>query len=202
MERFKEVIRSEGLSGVIKRGKSRVYKTFYILKAEITTMLENTIENENFVCRVIDEAEIEKIAEEYPEEFDERKKSIFLKRIKDPQHRGIVVQYKNDICGYLWSSIGSLEEEESGYQRKLQKNEMYLYDLYTFKKYRRQGVADTAFHHEMRFYKNRGYQYALDLVDESNKPSMSAMNKMGFSRIGKVYFKNWNGKKYNKVVER
>ena len=54
----------------------------------------------------------------------------------------------------------------------------------------------------MRFYKNRGYQYALDLVDESNKPSMSAMKKMGFSRIGKVYFKNWNGKKYNKVVER
>ena len=41
----------------------------------------------------------------------------------------------------------------------------------------------------MRFYKNRGYQYALDLVDESNKPSMSAMKKWAFQGLEKCISK-------------
>lgn len=202
MKKVIDIFKREGFSGVIKRTKIHLYRTFFLLIADFDTAIEKIEGEDSFKTIVIDESLSHRLIEDYPKEFTERKLRIFLEEIKKNNARGVAILKDDIIYAYLWSSIDCFEEGLTGYKRKLSNSEVYFYDLYTFKERRREGAGLAAFRHEMKYYKKQGYSKAITLVDDYNLPSLNVMRKMGFTKYGKLYHKTIAGKDYIKVIEK
>jgi ribosomal protein S18 acetylase RimI-like enzyme len=108
---------------------------------------------------------------------------VYMNRLVDGH--GIFCAVKDEeVVSFVWynfqelcSSFGSPYQVFMG---KLEKNSAYLYDLYTFKKFRGQRIAESLLKYVSAFFSNSGIVYLNACVSPANLPSVLLFRKLGF----------------------
>lgn len=146
----------------------------------------------------IDGKLVEEIKKEYPEEFTSRKYNIFMNRYANDNDHGYVIRKNGKIASYGWVGINHFYEGSSGYSSDLNSDTSYLYDLYTFKNFRKQGLMEELVESLFAIYKGKGFKKMRTIVSFENVKSNGLMSKFGFEKIGTISVKYFNKRKYTK----
>ena len=94
------------------------------------------------------------------------------------KHKLVVSILNGELASFCF--FGDMKFEFNYF--KLNENEIYFYDCFTFKEFR--GLS--AVYSEVRFvlerYKDRGYKFAYVEIETKNKNSQKAFEKLGFKK--------------------
>lgn len=176
---------------LLARIKRRFFRRFYYYE---TAMDQEYRESEQ--VEKIGQDIVEEIKATYPEEFTDRKYRIFMERYDNANDHGYVIRRDGKIAAYGWIGINHFYEGSSGYSDDLNKDTSYLYDLYTFKAFRKQGLMEELVQMFFAIYKQKGFQFMRTIVSFDNVQSNGLMRKFGFQEIGQLSVKYFNKKKY------
>lgn len=149
----------------------------------------------------IDRDIVEEIKRTYPEEFTHRKYQIFMERFANVNDHGYVIRKDGKVAAYGWIGINHFYEGTSGYSSDLAADTSYLYDLYTFEVFKRQGLMEKLVQTLFAVYKMQGYRYMRTIVSFENERSQGLMRKFGFQEIGHLSVKYFNQKKSIKYTD-
>lgn len=64
---------------------------------------------------------------------------------------------------------------------------LFIYGCYTEPRFRGQNIYAAALTHLLRDYRERGYEMAFMRVHRGNRPSITGIEKAGFTRCGNVW---------------
>ncbi|MDL2310520.1 GNAT family N-acetyltransferase [Peptostreptococcaceae bacterium OttesenSCG-928-C18] len=195
MSNFIAKLRSKGLRGSLVSITSRFYSKNYLIKVNISDA--HKIKNDYKIKEI--NQEINEYLKDNEDEFKIAKYEQFKERISKDNITGYVIYSKNEVAGYLWTMTGEMEEGLTGYVKKLQDDEMYIYDGYTFEKHRRLGMGHSLISIVLKERSNK-YKIAYGIVDSLNYKSTGMLQKVGFKKHGIIYTFKIFGKKFKKVV--
>lgn len=143
---------------------------------------------------------VEEIKRDYPEEFTDRKYKIFMDRYANENDHGYVIRKDERIAAYGWIGINHFYEGSSGYSSDLESDTSYLYDLYTFEAFKRQGLMEELVQTLFAIFQAKGFNSMRTIVSVENVRSKGLMSKFGFEEIGLLSVKYFNKKKYIKLI--
>lgn len=172
------------------------YRKFNFYQLE----LDENYQKDNSVKK-IDSKILQRIKEQNPVEFTNRKYKIFEERINSDNEVGYVLIINNQIAAYAFIAVNNFYEGTSGYRATLPENTVYLFDLTTFNSFKRQGCMKRLIESIFCTYHDFGYKYARTIVSFDNKPSNSLMKSFDFHSIGTIITKTFRQKKHIKYRE-
>lgn len=185
-----------GMLNILSRVKRRFFRKFRYYETAIDG---NYRESEH--VEKIGKTIVEEIKKEYPEEFTNRKYQIFMNRYANENDHGYVIRKDGKIASYGWIGINHFYEGTSGYSSDLDSDTCYLYDLYTFEEFKRQGLMEELVQALFALYKTKGFKYMHTIVSTDNIGSNRLMSKFDFEAIGLISVKYFNKKKYIKFCQ-
>lgn len=180
---------------IIKKILTRFYKKIYQYSVHID---QNSLNNENhcFYLAKMTEEDIEKMHKTFPEELTLYKKNVLFDRFKQSNIISFVVKEKDNICGYYHVDTKEIYDSLINFRQKLPDKYAYLFDDYTFKKFRGKGVHAFSITERLKFCKSMGFEYAKTHIMEGNLFSEKAYSKHHFKRVAKIIWYNFIFKKF------
>jgi len=98
--------------------------------------------------------------------------------------------HKNEPAGYIFSSISHCRVDEVEQTLHIMPYECYLYDAYTYPRFRGQGIYPALLIHVSRIFQANSYHRALIFTLARNRASIRGIQKAGFIDYGTVeYFR-------------
>ncbi|MGO1470697.1 MAG: GNAT family N-acetyltransferase [Tissierella sp.] len=179
---------------------SRIIRRFYRKFSYYETSFKNDYVESEYIKK-IDGDIVEEIKKQYPQEFTDRKYNIFKNRYSNKNDNGYVLSIKGEIVSYGWIGKNNFYEGTSGYSSKLPRDTVYLYDLYTFEKFRKKGYMEILVESLFYIYKKEKYKYIRTIVSFDNKKSNGLMSKFDFKAVGLISVKYFKGKRYIKFKD-
>lgn len=178
------------MTNILSRIIRRFYRRFHYYEAGLHNRYQKSDYIEN-----IDIDIIEKIKKEYPEEFADRKYNIFRERHLSEDNFGFVLVIEGEVVSYAWMGRKEFYEGSSGYCSKLPEDTVYLYDIYTFRKFREKGYMKALVESILHIFGAKGYKKVRTIVALDNVGSNALMKKFGFKPIGLISLIKLNKKR-------
>lgn len=117
------------------------------------------------------------------DEIDKEKYNILKERIEKDICSGYVVVDKcNTICGYFNMTTNDVHDECINHNIKVEKGTVYLFDDYTFEKFRGKGVQQFSIMRRLEIAKKRGNKSAIVDILAGNEYSERSYMKFGFEK--------------------
>lgn len=183
---------------IIKKIINRFYKVIYQYSAHIDHNILN-YENNFFYLIKTKEEDIEKMYKTFPNEFNLYKKNVLLNRLKQINIISFVVKENDNICGYFHVDTKEIFDSLINYRQKLPDKHAYLFDDYTFKKYRGKGIHAFSIAERLKFCKTMGFEFAKTHIMKGNVFSEKAYLKNNFFKTTKIVWYNLIFKKVHFV---
>lgn len=195
-----KIIKDEGVLGIVDQLKQKVLtKTFgYILILDeidyeqkyeykllsMTMEILNNMMNENR-----NEIEIDKF-------------NILINRIENNKFQKAFVIKNNEeqICGYFHMSYKDARDGCINYNIKVNSDTVYLFDDYTFEKFRGKGVHKFSIIARLKIAKLQGYKKAIVNIISNNIHSEKSYINIGFKKNIKYIY--YHILKFNKTFEK
>lgn len=187
-------IREKGIKNSFKLLLSRVYKKSNIFSGKIENFPKI---NESIIITEINRNFLLK-DKRYLKEIGRRKYDIFIERLKDDKNLGWILEEENSILGYFWIRIGDIEENSTGYTKKIDDDEIYLFDFFIMEEYRGKGLTKEIFYFISVYWKDNGIKKAYCIIDNLNIISQNIFYKINFNKIG--YFITLKFKNKKKII--
>lgn len=178
---------------IIKKIIRRFYRKFYYYQ----TKLENNYQKSKKVYPITSEL-VDKIKSQYPDEFTDRKYNIFKERVLSLNNFGYVVVINQQIAAYAWIGIDEFYEGSSGFSETLSKDTVYLFDIYTFEKFRKQGLMKILMETLFKEFETKGYTYIRTIVANDNIRSKNLMQNFNFQAFAQLSVKYLGRRKFIK----
>ncbi|WP_100065074.1 GNAT family N-acetyltransferase [Miniphocaeibacter massiliensis] len=195
MNKILKKIKDKGIKGVFISLSSRFYSKNYLMKLNIEKLqIKKTI----YKIKKINREIIEELKES-TEEFTHTKYKQFYEKIDSLNNIGYVIYYEDEIAGYSWTMTEEIKEGLTGYESKLSHDELYIYDVYIFEKYRKFGLGTNLIDSILQNSLGK-YKIIYVIVDNINFKSKGMFYKIGFENYGKIFILKLFGKKFRKVV--
>jgi len=97
-------------------------------------------------------------------------------------------QLDNRIVSYCWATQEPVEIGEIRCTVKPRKDEIYLYDAFTFEDYRGRNLYPALLHCILKSSRDAGLRRALIFVMSDNTPSIRGVTKAGFAEFQRVTY--------------
>lgn len=192
MNRIINKNKEKGINGVIKSAFSRLYLVGYVYKSSLENL--PSINSTVFEFRKMEFKDLEKIKILYCNEFSSEKFDILRKRlISNDSETPYIVLYNKIIAGYFHIAYKSSYDTTLKIQVVYDKDNIHLFDDYTFRIYRGKGVHKFSILSRTKLGKSKGYKTATVHIIKGNKYSENAYINSGFKRIKKIslWFHNY-----------
>lgn len=123
---------------------------------------------------------LEKMYSEYRDEIDEQKYNILKDKISNKSCKTYIALSENDeICGFINLAYKDVEDSCINTIVKVADDTVYLFDVYTFKKYRKKGVYWYLLNDLIKMIKDDGYKYVIGNIIEGTTASERIAYKIG-----------------------
>lgn len=123
---------------------------------------------------------------------------VYMNRLADG-HGLFCAMKDEEVASFVWynfhslcSFYGSPHEMVMG---RLGKNSAYFYDLYTFHKFRSQGIAAALLNYVSAYFANSGISYLDACVSPANLPSVLLYRKLGYVPVDLIHVYRVKGMK-------
>ena len=119
----------------------------------------------------------------------ERFSNIYIKQLqerflqKDSGYICYGIIREDVIIAYSWTSLIFVPR----YDEKLDKNDAFIFDVYTHPNYRGKGLFPKLLDYQINELNKAGKRRALACIDIFNRASLHAFKKKGFTEISKYY---------------
>ncbi len=101
------------------------------------------------------------------------------------------------LAAYSWST-SEVEYPLDGYGAgiKLRPGDAYVYDVFTFPSYRRQGIGTSLYLYRLRYLQQQGMKRDVALVDVKNRISLDMHRSLSYCPVGRFHFRRFLSKRY------
>ncbi|BAL81160.1 GNAT family N-acetyltransferase [Caldisericum exile] len=99
------------------------------------------------------------------------------------QHKMVVTFIESEFASFCFFSDSPFKFSLF----KLNKQELYFYDCFTFEKFRGLSSIYAEVKYVLDKYRNLGYKVAHVEIEENNTPSQNAFKKLGFRKV-RIYY--------------
>lgn len=121
-------------------------------------------------------------------ELNARKKAILASRIDHPTQTCWVILADGEAAGYCHVSWESTVNERIHHPVRLRSDEVYLYDSYVFRKFRRRGLHHFSILRRLELAAERGKQRAVTIISRTNTPSRRSFAGYHARRTGTLLY--------------
>jgi hypothetical protein len=195
--KLQEVYDSEGVSGILQRIKSRVYREAFTYRIELEqAKMDSDCDDKELIelnIKLLDQ-----IYADYRCEITPRKYEILKERLQTSlSDRGFVVVDKdNTVYGYYHFSFKSNFDTCVNYLVPDEAFNIHLFDDYTFENRRGNRAHTFSITARLRLAKELGYKTATVNIQGKNQYSERAYQNIGFIKQQEIqYYKLWIIKK-------
>lgn len=98
----------------------------------------------------------------------------------------------DNLAHYSWYSISPTHVLDD-LQFQFPTDKVYMFNAFTSQRYRGKKLYPLAVTQAVKSYINQGYKGALTIIAANNYSSISAVEQIGFSAIGKFYVSSFGG---------
>lgn len=191
MGKILQTIKNEGLFYTLKKIIYRNYRKTLILRLNKDNFSKENFSNlSEYSMERIEKNIVKKI------DLDKRKEEIFMKRLDDKEVEGFLLRDKDfNIYGYIWIMYGKIYEGNTGFSKKLEKDEAYIYDIYIYDKFRGQGLGKSMVKEILIYLFNKDIKRIYYFVNNLNKLSIKLAINLGFNKCGKMTYLDINNKR-------
>lgn len=182
IRRLNEILREEGLRSLLQKIRTRFFCRYYVWVAD-TAVLAHIPLPSTAQSLTIDAALTEQFHREDPTRFDERRKSLFLKRLDGDEERGFAYRIDDAPAGYLWTRTDRIDDPSIDYKAPLPPDAAYLYDVMTLPAHRRSGVAMALYVLAAAAHEAKGDKRIYQIIAEYNEPSLRLARRLGFRPV-------------------
>lgn len=179
-------IKEKGIKGCIK-SVTRFYTITYGYKINISIL---KAESNLYSFKKLDKDLLKRISIEYTNEVSLKKIEHLNSRLENDAKEKpyVVIDHQGSICGYFHISYTNTFDSSINSIIELESNSVYLFDDYTFSKYRGKGVHKFAVHSRLSIAKKEGYKVALVNIIKNNIPSEKTYKQIGFVKYKKYTY--------------
>ena len=193
-----EVYKKEGMHGLLGRCRKIFYVKTHIFRFDL---LRQEIRQKESVCQValLNQQVLDLLRNAYNTEMPQEKYEQLCNRLRDGSTDKvyIAIDPQNQIHGYYCVSYGENFDITMNYKILNEPNNLFLFDGYTFKKFRNKGVGSYAVRALLKELKDKGYSTISTMVDEGNVYPEKGLKTIGFRHSGTIYRINLFFNKYN-----
>ena len=186
------IIKNEGISGVVARVRHRVYLKTFLYKTTIPAH-DDALTRYPYTALPLSQDLIAAMEREHPTEFLAEKKQQFLKTLVPGSTNRVYVTLDStgEIMNHSCVSFADNYEPRLGYQITSIPENIYIYDCYTFEKHRKKGAQKFSILSLFKEARSNGCKTATCMIDEGNIFSEKAFMATGFEPIGHVKMVNF-----------
>lgn len=132
--------------------------------------------------------ELTYLRENYPSELSEEKFQILKNRLQENLVTVYGVKNGEDILGYFCMSFRNIKENGINYTIQVGEDSVYLFDDYSFERYRGMGAHKFSIIKRMAIAAELGKKYAIVNVYSWNSKSISNYRALGFNEYIRYYY--------------
>ncbi|GLI56920.1 hypothetical protein PM10SUCC1_24340 [Propionigenium maris DSM 9537] len=182
--KVKFILKNEGVRGVISRLKAKVYQDYFLYEID----LKNFSKIESFEIRKIEDLHLKLLISEKNEEIRTEKINRLQQRQFNNETQDFVIIEAGAIAGHYGLAFKNLESDPDINNGLEFGNETtYLYDDYTFKKFRGRGYHKKSIVDRLMHSKQKGYKKSIVLIYCDNIISQKSYERLGFKKNRKLY---------------
>jgi len=111
------------------------------------------------------------------------------------RHLCFVAYMDGEIVHYKWVALNEAYVSELGRKMHFDSNSAYIYSSYTVPEYRGFGLDPKVTTEAFDYLHGKGIEKVYILVRHSNLPSLRALRKVGYRRMGEIRFSQLLGRK-------
>jgi len=182
--RIKSKIERDGIIGLIRTGceiiKEAIYsnKEAYYLVANLSDAAGGMKARKNFDTVILEKNSLHSLEASVDNKKlrDKIRKRILAGRVA---FLGIV---DGKVAAYWFASTDDEYEPVYGIHVRPEREEVYLFDAYTFPEFRSAGYSSALLSEVLEYFRKRGHQKATAIVGVSNTPSLKVLSKSNFFR--------------------
>lgn len=147
-------------------------------------------ENDKYKILPMTLGDLNEISNEHIDEIDMTKYDILKNRLENNEYEKafIVVNAKEETCGYFHIAYKNTRCGVINYNIKVSSDIVYLFDDYTFEKYRGIGVHKFSIEARIKIAKRQGYKKAIVNIVSNNIFSEKAYTHSGFNKYKKYVY--------------
>ncbi|MFA7450081.1 MAG: GNAT family N-acetyltransferase [Bacteroidales bacterium] len=178
-------MKEKSVIGLFTRALNFVYKKGYIYKISLENL--SLMHGESFEFKKMSLLNLEQIHKTYSSEFSSDKFKIISKRLHQSDNEiPYIVFYNNNIAGYYHIAYKDNFDTTLKIPAINDKNNIHLFDDYTFKAFRGKGVHKFSICSRLKLGKSKGYKTASVHILKGNKFSEKAYVRLGFYKVMEV----------------
>jgi hypothetical protein len=183
-------LRGKGINGVFKAVFAKIYARAYLYKLTLPTPLnfpESKLKLEPLTLN-----RLEGVYQMYPSEISKSQYELLKKRLENAstEKTYIIVDDLNQVYGYYHIAIADCLETGTNYHVKVEPQTIYLFDDYTFVRWRGLGAHKVSILARLRIAWEQGCTSATVIIMKRNRHSEQAYQKIGFTKFKEITFYN------------
>lgn len=187
---FVKKLRSKGFIGVVKAVFTKLYARAYLYQLQIPTSL--MIPETKLKLEPLTMNRLEPLYQMY---FSEVPKSTYqaLKKRLDNDSTDktyLIVDELNQVYGYYHIAFAGCEAACTEFQIETDPQTVYLFDDYTFKRWRGLGAHKVSILFRLQLVAKLGYTGATAVIRKGNRHSEQAYQKAGFIKVKEFTYFN------------
>jgi hypothetical protein len=181
-------IHSQGIKGVFSAILARIYTKAYIYKINLSSQI--SFHNPNLKLEPMTEYLLELIHINYHSELSEFKHNILKKRLANgfTDKPYVIVDNQGQIYGYYHVAFAECLETCTNYQVIDEPNNIYLFDDYTFEKWRGLGAHKVSIAARLQLAFEQGYTTGTVIILADNSCSAKSFRNLGFYKTKQITF--------------
>ena len=99
-----------------------------------------------------------------------------------------IVTENDELAHYSWVKFDEMDITEASKKIKLKEGEACIYDCYTNKKFRGQGLYPSMLKYLKGYFKEKGFNKVYIYVEANNIPSIKGIEKAGFKKEDSIKY--------------
>ena len=184
IKKFLNILKKEGLRGILNRIKTKVYQTYYLYEIDLTSI---ELDNKIFLVELNNNL-LEKLKFESNGEISDEKISILKKKLNFTEIKDYIFLENELMVGHY--GLAFENKKENPYinnNLKINWETSYLFDDYTLKRFRGKGYHKRSILDRLAISKEKECKKSTVLIYVDNIFSQKSYERIGFKRKRKLY---------------
>lgn len=181
-------VRTQGINGVFSSILAKIYTKAYIYKICISSQIR--VHSSNLKLELMTDDHLELIHKNYHSELSEFKYNILKKRLENgsTDKPFVIVDNQGQIYGYYHVAFAECLETCTNYRVIDEPDNIYLFDDYTFEKWRGLDAHKVSIVSRLQLAFEQGYTTGTVIILAGNRCSAKSYRNLGFYKTKQITF--------------